>query len=108
MFTINGEEWRIVQTSSFHPALQRSDGSYTIGACDDFTKTIYISEDLSGPFMKKVLCHEMTHAAMFSYNVELDYAQEELLADLIATYGSEIIEITNQIFQKIKNRGNYL
>lgn len=94
-------------TSPLHPALQRSDGTYTIGACDDLAKTIYVSEDLSGPLMKKVLCHEMTHAAMFSYNVELDYAQEELLADLIATYGSEIIEMTNQIFQKIKNRGNY-
>lgn len=94
-------------TSPFHPTLQRSDGTYTIGACDDLAKTIYVSEDLEGPLMKKVLCHEMTHAAMFSYNVELDYAQEEILADLIATYGSEIIEMTNQIFQKIKNKGNY-
>jgi len=28
--------------------------------------------------------------------------QEELVADLIATYGSEIIEITNRVFKKIK------
>lgn len=108
MFTINGEKWRVVQASPFHPALMRDDGSYTIGACDDFTKTIYISEDLSGPLMKKVLCHEITHAAMFSYNVDLTYEQEELLADLIATYGSEIIDVANQIFEKIKKWGNYL
>jgi len=37
--------------------------------------------------MKKVLCHELTHAAMFSYGIELSIEQEELLADLIATYG---------------------
>jgi len=37
--------------------------------------------------IKKVLCHELTHAAMFSYNVELTLDQEELFADLIATYG---------------------
>ena len=42
---------------------------------------------------------------MFSYNVFLTVDQEELLADLIATYGEEIIEITNKIFNKIKNRG---
>lgn len=107
MFTINGEEWRVVLTSPFHPMLLRSDGSYTIGACDDGVKKIYINEELHPAFMKKVLCHEIAHAAMFSYNVDLDYAQEELLADLIATYGSEIIEITNQFFQKIKNRGNF-
>lgn len=53
--------------------------------------------------MKKVLCHEITHAAMFSYGVTLTLEQEELLADLIATYGEEIIYITNKIFKKIKN-----
>ena len=45
--------------------------------------------------MKKVICHEVAHAAMFSYEVYLDPAQEEILADLIATYGHEIIYITN-------------
>jgi len=43
---------------------------------------------------------------MFSYNVELSPDQEELLADLIATYGDEIIFITNKIFKKIKG-SNY-
>jgi hypothetical protein len=52
------------------------------------------------------ICHEITHAAMFSYNVELSPDQEELLADLIATYGDEIIFITNKIFKKIKG-SNY-
>lgn len=51
--------------------------------------------------MKKVLCHEITHASMFSYHVQLDLSQEELIADLISTYGDEIIDITNKIFKKI-------
>ena len=55
-------------------------------------------------FLKKVLCHELTHAAMFSYNVELTIEQEELLAELIATYGEEIIDITNILFYKLKER----
>jgi hypothetical protein len=68
---INGEVWKILLVSPNHPCLQRSDGSYTIGACDDTTKTIYIAQTLNLVLMKKVLSHEMTHAAMFSYNVEL-------------------------------------
>ena len=39
---------------------------------------------------------------MFSYGVKLTLEQEELLADLLATYGNEIISMTNKIFNKIK------
>ena len=39
---------------------------------------------------------------MFSYDVNITAEQEELLADLIATYGSEITYITNEIFIKLK------
>lgn len=106
MVNINGEQWRLVFTSANHPMLMRSDGTYTIGACNDSLKTIYICENLNPELTKKVLCHELTHAAMFSYNIELTLEQEELLADLIATYGQEIISITNGIFCRLKrNRG---
>jgi len=54
--------------------------------------------------IKKVLCHEVVHAAMFSYNVEISLAEEELLADLFATYGQEIIDITNRIFLRLKEK----
>ena len=104
MFEINGELWYIELCHPRHPMLRRSDGSYTIGACDDKTKTIYLNRNLYGEMLRKVLCHEMTHAAMFSYNVDLSYEQEELLADLIATYGKEIISITNTIFNKLRER----
>ena len=105
MLNINGEEWKLFLTSPIHPMLVRSDGQLTIGACDDKTKGIYINEELSPLMMKKVLCHELTHAAMFSYNIELSLEQEELLADLIATYGQEIINMTNSIFNRLKRNG---
>jgi hypothetical protein len=82
--------------------MYRSDGSLTIGACDNLTKTIYINWGLSDPKFKKVLCHEVTHAAMFSYNVILTIEQEELLADLFATYGEEVVDITNNIFSRMR------
>lgn len=106
MFTINGELWVIHLVSPNHPALYRNNGSLSIGACDDDTKTIYVNDMLNEQLMRKVICHEITHAAMFSYNILLTEDQEELLADLIATYGDEIIDITNRVFAKIK-RGNY-
>ena len=102
MFTINGEVWVIHLVSPNHPMLYRDDGSLTIGSCCDETKTIYVNDMLNEQLMKKVLCHEITHAAMFSYNIFLTLDQEELLADLIATYGEEIIIITNRVFAKLK------
>ena len=109
MFNINGEDWTVMLVSSSHYMLSRSDGSVTIGSCDDITKTIYISDNLDDYTFKKVLCHEITHAAMFSYNIELSLEQEELLADLVSTYGQEIVHITNLIFRRIKeNKGNSL
>lgn len=74
MLNINGEDWRVVLVSPTHPALYRGDGSLTIGACDDGTKTIYIKDGLPPWKAKKVLCHELCHACMFSYDVELDIA----------------------------------
>ena len=104
MFTINGETWEIILVSPQHYALQRTDGSRALGMCYDANKTIYINMKLLDipVLFKKVLCHEITHAAMFSYDVTLDYAQEELVADLIATYGEEIIDVTNEIFSRVQ------
>lgn len=39
---------------------------------------------------------------MFSYNIYMTLDQEELIADLLSTYGEEIIFITNKIFKKIR------
>lgn len=104
MFTINNEEWKLKFVPENHPMLYRSNGSLSIGTCDDNDKTIYLNNKLNGSKLKKVLCHEITHAAMFSYDVELTIEQEELLADLIATYGEEIIDIANKVFKKLRER----
>lgn len=101
MFLINGIYWKLAFVSPDFPLLMRWSGDFTIGACDNLTRTIYINETLSGSLLKKVLCHQITHAAMFSYNVDLSIEQEQLVADLISTYGDEIVYITNKIFSKL-------
>ena len=67
----------------------------------------YINNDLNGVSLKKALCHEITHAVIFSYNVDLTIEQEELFANLISIYGDEIIYITNQALKEIKNSPLY-
>ena len=103
-FVINGIIWEVQIVPPTFPALLTTSGSFTLGCCDNILKTIFISDGLDTKKFIKVLCHEITHAAMFSYKVKLTLDQEELIADVIATYGNEIIEVTNRVFYKIKNQ----
>ena len=104
MLNINGLTWRVYLVSPNHPMLARDNGSVAVGVCDSSTQSIYINEYVDVNFMKKILCHEITHAAMFSYGIILNHDQEEIIADLIATYGEEIVEETNIIFHRIKKK----
>ena len=101
MFLINNVYWKLSVVPPNFPLLQKPDGTYAIGSCDSLMRTIYINEDIQGDLLKKVLCHEITHAAMFSYGVDLSIDQQELVANLISTYWDEIIYITNKIFSKL-------
>lgn len=104
-FVINGIAWKFEFVSPRNPALKRPDGSFAIGVCDNKMKMIYIVAGLSEDRFKKVLAHEITHAAMYSYQVKLTVDQEELLADIFSTYGNEIVNVTNRVFKKIKRQG---
>ena len=103
---INGIIWEVQIVPPTFPSLFTGT-SFTLGCCDNNTHIIYIADGLSESKFYKVLGHEMTHAAMFSYEVSLTYDQEELLADIISTYGGEIIAVTNKVFRKIK-KGQYI
>lgn len=102
MFTINGEQWWIVLVAPDDPSLLMPNGGYALGACNDSVKTIFISNLLVGADFEQVLCHEIVHAAMFAYDIILDIAEEELLAEIIATFGEEIIDLTDMMFEKIR------
>ena len=106
-FVINGRNWQLQLVPPTFPMLLAPSGEFTLGCCNVSNQTIYIAQGLDWNKFQKVLGHEITHAAMFSYNVELTYDQEELIADIISTYGSEIVAVTNRVFRKIKGKSFY-
>ena len=101
MYKINGITWYMSRVRSDSPMLMRSDGSITVGMCDRETQTIYISDALHGRFLRKVILHEICHSAMFSHGIDMSVDQEELFCDLLATYGDEIIAITDSVFKAL-------
>jgi hypothetical protein len=52
--------------------------------------------------MQQVLCHEITHAAMYSYDVPISDPMEEVVADLMSAYGAEIISLTNMVSNRLR------
>ena len=57
MFLINDVYGKLEFVSPDFPLLMRPNGEYSVGACDNLTRTIYINNTLHGSFLKKVLCH---------------------------------------------------
>ena len=105
MFTINGIVWKVKVVRPDYPLLLQPNGNFAIGVCDNNYKIICISSKIRGKAFKQVLCHEIVHAAMFSYNIIIDHDTEEFIANLISKYGHEIVHITDKMFKQIKKRG---
>lgn len=101
-FTMNGIEWTVRTVPHNSPMLMRSDGSKTVGMCDRRTKEICISDMVLGGFRRKILIHEVCHAAIFSYGIDLSIPQEEFLCDFIATYGDEIFTVVDDLFAVLR------
>lgn len=102
MIQINGERWRILIVAPSNPFLLTPEGKVAWGACDRRTHTIYLNNTLSLLDIKETLAHEITHAVMFSYGIDLSYDEEEIFAELMATYGERITDITDILFDRIK------
>lgn len=100
-FIVNDRQWNIVFVNPHSNALMRSDGSYTVGCTDNNTSNIFLADNLQGDFLLKVLTHEVCHVFCFSYNIVMPLEQEEQLCDFVATFGRNIIALTDAIFKNI-------
>lgn len=101
MYVMNGKVWQIKYVSPYSDMLRRSDGSVTVGMCDRNTNTIYVADNLQGQFLRKVLLHEVTHSAIFSYGIDMSVDQEEMLCDFLATFSDEIISVVDNVFRSL-------
>lgn len=102
MFEINGIKWKIEFVQPWNDVLMRSDGSKTVGVTDMVESTIYLSKSLRGAFLRRVMAHELCHAFAISYNIHMPLEEEERLADWIATYGTELVYLLDDLMGTLK------
>ncbi len=99
---INGVRWRVRLVSPAHPLLLTPWHTHALGVCDKVTQTICVDKTLSPQLLKEVLCHEIVHAFMYSYMIDLSYSEEELVAELMSQYGEDILGQTDAIYNGIR------
>lgn len=99
---INGVVWRVRLVSPAHPMLLTPWKTHALGVCDKVTQTICIDKTLSAEKLKQVICHELVHAFMFSYAIDLTYDEEELVAELMTEYGADILSLVDVVYNGIK------
>ena len=105
VFEINGIEWELIFVNPNNNRLQRSDGSWTIGMCDNSDKSISINNRLNDYMTDKCLAHELCHAFCFSYDIHMSIQEEEFLADWVSRYGRDLITILDDLmYIVLKNR----
>ena len=97
---INNNLWRIVFTYPQNPNLQMSDGQRVLGVCDNNIKTIFIADNQTDTKTEHILCHEITHAICFEYDIHLDYEMEEWLCNFMADHIRETVEILDAILSE--------
>lgn len=99
-FVLNGIAWEIKAVKPYSPLLEKYDGTFALGICDNDKHIIYVNAELRGRALYLVLCHEITHAFISTYCPELSVRDDELFADLMATYGEEILYFTDRYIKK--------
>lgn len=106
-FTMNGYLWRICFVAHDDPMLVDRTGEVTVATTDPRTLCVYISEELDGLFLTRVLVHELGHVTMYSFDLVGDIHRmveprywveaEEWVCNFIADYGMKIFSTAYRI-----------
>lgn len=105
-FLMNGYLWKVEIVSADSDYLISRNGR-TVATTDPDELCIFLSEELSGDFKKRVIAHEMGHAFCFSFGLlqeiwdccypDRRIQMEEFICNFVADYGERIFEITYKI-----------
>ena len=100
-FTMNGCTWCVKYVMANSKELIDRTGKYRAATTDPKTLMIYISDTVPEGKLPQVLIHEMTHAAIFSYNLLPDIHRmvkkrywveaEEWVCNLLANHAADIL-----------------
>ena len=105
IFNINNQRWTIQYVNWNDIMLYDRTNTRTYATTNPLTHTVYVSNAISGDFLREVLLHEITHCILISYNMtntiytiskpEYRHYAEEWCCNLIAEHFDEVDSIIN-------------
>lgn len=106
-FEMNGDRWTIIFVDPTNGMLVDRTKNLTVATTDPSTRTVYVSNELSGPFLTRVIVHELGHCAMISYGLLDDVHRvvkrrywvqaEEWVCNFLMDYGLMVFSIASEI-----------
>lgn len=106
-FVMNGYLWRIMFVHPNSPMLRDRTGVQTVATTDPSNFCLYLSSDLEGDFLTRVLLHELGHCAMVSFGLLDDIHRmvkkkywieaEEWVCNVISNHARQIFELAYDI-----------
>ena len=99
--------WRVCRCLPDDPILVDRTGRLTLATTDPETLTVYLSGELTGEELNRVLVHEMGHCALYSFDLlEAIHRMthpaywveaEEWVCNFIADYGMQIFSAARHV-----------
>lgn len=107
-FTMNGYSWKVRFVPHDSPMLVDRTGVLTVATTNPETRTIYLSDKLTGNFMVTVFLHELGHCALYCFGLLDDIHRmvlpkywiemEEFICNFLADFGYRVFQIAYQTF----------
>lgn len=102
-FAMNGFLWKVEVVDQNDDRLVDRTDNLRVATTDPVTKTVCISNELSGNFLMTVFIHELGHCALWSYGFleeirRMVYPKywidmEEFICNFLADFGTKIFQI---------------
>lgn len=106
-FVVNGYLWNVKVVNKGSNALIDRTGNRRLATTDQNTMTVYLSSELHGSMLSRVLVHEIGHCFIWSYDlfeelhrmVKPEYwvEAEEWLCNFVADYGMGIYDRARKV-----------
>ena len=105
---IAGQQWQVEKVEAHHPGLF-VEGTARRGACWCGSAEIYVSDELKGDQVARVVLHELAHAYIYSTQaVQPESWSEEDVCEMIAIYAEPMClhcqAVGKELFPEVQHR----
>lgn len=102
---IHKDVWKVKLTDGDKKKMTPDKNSYNLGLTEYGKQTINIRKGLSLSVARSTVIHELVHAFLFSYGNTVE--GEERMCDFFGAHADEIVNLTNQIMERVVNSADY-